>query len=129
MREHGVDMADHRSTLLSPTDVIEATHIYCVTPRHRDAVWNLQLESDCLLQKHIEQQRQQEGIGESTSSPANGDGIVDISRKQQAMVYTFEPEIPDPWHGTMDRFRECEKMLEDAVNKALLEEHSNKSSK
>lgn len=118
MREHGVDMVDHRSTLLSLTDVLEATHIYCVTPRHRDAVLNLQIESKCRLQQHDDQQ--QEGRGESTSSPANGD-VVDTTR-QQATVSTFEPEIPDPWHGTMERFRACAVMLEEAVTKALLEE-------
>lgn len=120
MREHGVDMVDHRSTLLSPTDVLEATHIYCVTPRHRDAVLNLQIESRRRLQHHDDQQ--QEGIEESTSSSANGD-VVDTTR-QQAMVSTFEPEIPDPWHGTTERFRTCAVMLEEAVTKALLDEHA-----
>lgn len=122
MREHGVDMVDHRSTLLSPTDVLEATHIYCVTSHHRDAVVDLQIESNCLLQRD----QQQKGIGKSTSSPASGD-VVDTTR-QQALVSTFEPEIPDPWHGTTERFRACAVMLEDAVSKALLEEHAENKS-
>ncbi|CAN0560595.1 unnamed protein product, partial [Ectocarpus sp. 12 AP-2014] len=39
MREqYGVDISAHRSAMLSEADVLEATHIYCMSRRHHDSV-------------------------------------------------------------------------------------------
>lgn len=106
MREHGVDMASHHSAVLSQTDLLGATHVYCMTPRHCEAVRSLQSKQQELL----------------TQPSLKGTGT--IKNKPQALVSTFTPEIPDPWHGTMECFRECSEMLERAVTKALEENTS-----
>lgn len=106
MREnHGVDMTAHRSAMLSQADVLEATHIYCMAQRHHDAVLSL------------EQQIVSKGAPSPGSSPASevasshaiaGDGMEKSSSPRDAVVISvFNPEIPDPWHGTMECYREC----------------------
>lgn len=90
MRQHGVDISGHRSSLLSQTDLLEATHIYCTAPYHYNAVLAIQL---ALKRK----------------------GICQI----QVAVSTLKPEVPDPWHGTMAYFQACSEMLESGVVEAL----------
>lgn len=99
MREHGLDITGHRSAVLSTKDVLEATHIYCVAPSHRDAVLALQL------------------AGEKEGSRASS--LTAGEKKMPAKVSTFDPEIPDPWHSSMEYFRACSEMVEKAVAKAL----------
>lgn len=98
MNKHGMDIIDHRSAVLSVTDVLEATHIYCMAPRHHQAVIDLQRMAF-----------KEEAPPAAQTTPAT-------------IVKIFDPEIPDPWHGTMETFRSCSEMLEKAVTKALKED-------
>lgn len=102
MREHGVKLAGHRSSLLSLLDILEATHIYCMAPGHEEAVLNLY--SDAKLK------------GFRPSSP------LTKMNSTPALISTYNPEIPDPWHGTLEYYRACAGMLEKAVVEALQED-------
>lgn len=90
MRQHGVDISGHRSAVLSPTDLLEATHIYCMAPYHYNAVLAVQLAL----------KRQ---------------GICNL----QFSASTLKPEVPDPWHGTLAYFQACSEMLESGVVEAM----------
>lgn len=120
MREkHGVDMRAHRSAMLSQGDVLEATHIYCMTQRHHDAV------------RRVERQIMSDGepslispaASAASSHSVAGDGEKQSSSPRAPVVISvFNPEIPDPWHGTMECYRECTDMITKAVKRALEED-------
>lgn len=101
-QEYGVDLTGHRSALISLNELMEATHIYCMAPRHLKAILAFQREN-------FEQQRQREQQQQQRQKVA----------VEPAMVSVFEPEIPDPWHGTIQCYRECSEMLDTAVSKAM----------
>lgn len=133
MREdHGVDLTKHRSAMLSETDVLEATHIYCMAQRHQDAVLTLK-------KRMAASRSSQHGLGSSLSSLSTlsscsnltegaddgGDGKKTLPPPRASLVVSvFNPEVPDPWHGTIEFYRECTEMISTAVTKVLDEDIS-----
>lgn len=107
MREkHDVDMTAHCSAMLSQADVLEATHIYCMAPRHHDAVRTMLPSAS---------------VASSLSAAEGGkSGKSQCSSPHDRVVASvFNPEIPDPWHGTIECYRECAERISEAVKKAL----------
>lgn len=120
MREnHGVDMTAHRSIMLSKADVLEATHIYCMAQRHHDAVQSL--EQQVMSNGEPSMRLSAASIASSHSVAGDGKKRQSSSPRAPVLISVFEPEIPDPWHGTIGCYRECTDMITEAVKKALEE--------
>lgn len=132
MREnHGVDMTTHRSAMLSETDVLEATHIYCMAQRHQDAVLTLK-------KRIAASNSSQQSLGPSSSSSSTPSSWPNAAEKADGgnrkktpppsrapvVVSVFQPEVPDPWHGTIELYRECAEIISTAVKRVLDEDIS-----
>lgn len=124
MREqYGVDISAHRSAMLSEADVLEATHIYCMSRRHHDSVLSL-LRQDASSDHYFHSSRPLDQPPASTGSPSYPTPDADTTADRDdaplpVAVSVFEPEIPDPWHGTLEYYRECTGMISEAVTRAL----------
>ncbi|CAM9605247.1 unnamed protein product, partial [Ectocarpus fasciculatus] len=124
MREqYGVDITAHRSVMLSEADVLEATHIYCMSRRHHDSVLSL-LRRDASHDHDFHSSRPSDPPPESPGSPSYPAPDADNTADRDDVpfpvaVSVFEPEVPDPWHGTMEYYRECAGMISEAVTRAL----------
>ncbi|CAM9607761.1 unnamed protein product [Ectocarpus sp. 13 AM-2016] len=126
MREqYGVDISAHRSAMLSEADVLEATHIYCMSRRHHDSVLSL-LRRDVPID-HLHSSPPLDRPPSSRASPGPpSDSASDAGTTGErgempfpVAVSVFEPEVPDPWHGTMEYYRECTGIISEAVTRAL----------
>lgn len=133
MREdHGVDMTTHRSAMLSETDMLEATHIYCMAQRHKNAVIALKkrMEASSDAQQWLGSQLTSAPTLSSCSDAgeeevdAGNDKKTPLSSRAPLVVSVFQPEVPDPWHGTIEFYRECTEIISTAVKMALDEEIS-----
>lgn len=137
MREdHGVDMTTHRSAMLSEKDMLEATHIYCMAQRHQNAVIALKkrMEASSDAQQWLESPLTSASTlsscsdaGEEEEEEADAAGNekkTPPSPRAPLVVSVFQPEVPDPWHGTIEFYRECQEVIASAVKKALDEEIS-----
>lgn len=109
--KHGVDMTAHRSAMLSQADLLEATHVYCMAPRHHDAMLSLQRQtmangepSPLLTLASVAASHAVAGDGKNQSS----------SPRDRVVASVFNPEIPDPWHGTIECYRECTERIAEA---------------
>lgn len=119
MREkHGVDMTAHRSAMLSHADVLEATHIYCMAQRHHDAVLS--------LERQVMAYGEPSPLASTASSHSAAEDWKNPSSSPRDLVVpsVFNPEIPDPWRGTIERYQECTERISEVVKKALEEDIS-----
>lgn len=127
MREqYGVDISAHRSAMVSEADVLEATHIYCMSRRHHDSVLSL-LRRDASNDHDLHSSPPLNRPPSSRISPGPPsywapDAGTTAERGEMPFpvaVSVFEPEVPDPWHGTMEYYRECTGIISEAVTRAL----------
>lgn len=118
--EHGVDMTSHRSAILSHADVFQSTHIYCMAQRHHDAV--LSLERWIAADAEPSLKASHPTANGADNKRGHGDGKDRSSSRASPLVSIFEPEIPDPWHGTTECYRKCTEMIAEAVTTALEED-------
>ncbi|CAN0090028.1 unnamed protein product [Ectocarpus sp. 8 AP-2014] len=127
MREqYGVDISAHRSAMLSEADVLEATHIYCMSRRHHDSVLSL-LRRDAYNDHDLHSSPPLGPPPSSRASPGPpSPSALDAGTTGErgempfpVVVSVFEPEVPDPWHGTMEHYRECTGIISEAVTRAM----------
>lgn len=117
--KYGVNMTTHRSAMLSQADVLEATHIYCMAQRHHDAVLSLERQ---IMSNGEPSLALPAASGGSSHSVAGDGNKPSSSPRAPVMISVFNPEIPDPWHGTIECYRECTEMITKAVKKTLEED-------
>ena len=119
--EHGVDMASHRSAMLSHADMFEATHIYCMTQRHHAEVLSLERRNASEAGPSFQPSHSMAAGAHDKENRGHGKENSSSSRAPP-LVSVFNPEIPDPWRGTTECYRNCTEMIAEAVKKALDQE-------
>lgn len=123
--EYGVDIAPHRSAMLSPADMIEATHIYCMSQRHYDTVFSVSSNFHG-LQPPPPSSTPPAACAIPATAGGDGCGLEKKTppppRGTPAVISMLTPEIPDPWHGTLEYYQSCTSMIKEAIEKALEED-------